>query len=95
MFKCLRWYQTKNANVFPSIRFKAFNNRFSRHHSSKLFTQNAQNKTRVSTTQRSIYAVGVATQQTAVAQERSKYESNALPQNARVVICGGGVMGGK
>lgn len=25
--------------------------------------------------------------------ERSKYESNALPRKAKVVICGGGVMG--
>lgn len=30
----------------------------------------------------------------AVAQERTKYETNTLPKNARVVICGGGVMGG-
>lgn len=30
----------------------------------------------------------------AAAQECSKYETNTLPKNARVVICGGGVMGG-
>lgn len=30
----------------------------------------------------------------AVAQERTKYETNTLPKNTRVVICGGGVMGG-
>lgn len=30
----------------------------------------------------------------AVAQERTKYETNTVPKNARVVICGGGVMGG-
>lgn len=28
-----------------------------------------------------------------VESQRSQYESNVLPRNARVVICGGGVMG--
>lgn len=92
MLKCLRFHQTKSTNVFPSIRFKAFRYCSSRHQSIALFTQNAQNNKVDSAVQRCIHSTA---QQSALAQERSKYESNNLPQSTRVVICGGGVMGGK
>lgn len=99
MFKCLRLHQTKSTNVFPSIRFRAFSNCTSRHHLFTHFTRNAQNfkvNSSFIASDKNIHtAAAVPVQQSAVAQENIKYESNTLPKNARVVICGGGVMGGK
>lgn len=80
MLKCLRLHQTKSTNVFPST---------------ALFTRNAQNNKVNSSVPRCIHSTGVPVQQSALALERSKYESITLPQSTRVVICGGGVMGGK
>lgn len=99
MLKCLRLHQTKSTNVFPSIRYKSFTHRSSQHYQSHaLFSRNAQ-KPKLSpvplAAQRCFHTAGGPEHQSAVAQERNKYESSTLPQSTRVVICGGGVMGGK
>lgn len=95
MLTCLRLHYTQSTNIFPSSRFKSLSHHIHRYRSHIYFTQNAQNTEFTSLPKRCIHVTSAPSTSSALAQEHSKYESNTLPKNARVVICGGGVMGGK
>lgn len=95
MLNCLRLQHKQSTNVFPSIRSKSLGYfHGNRCHSNARFTQNVQNSNITSASVRCIHSANLPMFSTATAPERTKYESNILPKNARVVICGGGVMGG-
>lgn len=94
MLQCLRIHHKQSAKIF---RLRAYNQNGIRNYSLTIFTQNArriESSAESLVFKRSIHSTGLAGN-SALPQERSQYESNTLPKNARVVICGGGIMGGK
>lgn len=98
MLKCLHLHHRQSTNIFQTYKPKIYHQHGNCFHSHALFTRKAPDKhiqTVLLESKRCIQSTGISSNFTAVAQERSKYEKNTLPNNARVVICGGGVMGGK
>lgn len=92
MLQCLRFHHKQSTKLF---RTSKFNRHGVRSYSQALFQQNViKASVELPILKRCIYSTGVA-ENVAAAQEHSQYESNILPKSARVVICGGGVMGGK
>lgn len=93
MLKCFRLHATQSTNTFPSTRLKSFR----RNESHAILPQNALNtlSNHSSVPKRWIHRTGLPAASAALATERTKYESNTLPRNTHVVICGGGVMGGE
>lgn len=95
MLRCLHLHHTQSTKIFPSIRFKSLSHHINRHRSFTFFTKKSQNIEFTSSPKRNIHVTSLISSSTALPQQQTKYESNTLPKNARVVICGGGVMGGK
>lgn len=93
MLQCLRIHHKQSSKIF---RLRAYNENGIRNYSHTIFAQNArriESSAESLVFTRSIHSAGLA-RNSALPQEHSQYESNALPKNARVVICGGGIMGG-
>lgn len=98
MLKCLRLNHQQSSKVFQSCRFNTLCCHTNRTESHTFRSRTASNLgvSSCCVAKCSIQTVSRSTDfAPSLAQERTKYESNALPKNARVVICGGGVMGGK
>lgn len=93
MFKSLRLNNKQSSKILKSCSYNAFT--CHGNCASRSRTTTNPNVFKCCEVKRNIHSVsGSANFAAAVEQERTKYEANTLPKNARVVICGGGVMGG-
>lgn len=96
MLKCLYLNHKQCVKVFQTIRFQKFhtnrNDQSLYAHLTQCIPISKSNSLFVESF-RCIQTTSTANN-SVVAQERSKYESNTLPKETRVVICGGGVIGG-
>lgn len=99
MFKSLRLNNKESSKIFHSCRFNTLSchGNCNKSLASRLRTTTDSNVSRCYVVKRNIQNISCLANfapAVAVTQEQSKYETNALPKNARVVVCGGGVMGG-
>lgn len=97
MLKCMCWNHKQSTKVL-SARFQAFHHYDRFNHSyaqfNSRFAPKSKHSSAFTASNRCIRTTGISSNST-LTQERSKYESNALPKEAKVVVCGGGVIGGK
>lgn len=98
MFKSLRLNNKQSSKIFQSCSFNSLtcHGNCIESFSSRLRTTTNPKAFKCCDVKRNIQSISCSANfaPQAVAQERTKYETNTLPKNARVVICGGGVMGG-
>lgn len=95
MLKFLHLHHKQSTKVLLSTRFKSWRYlHYVIHAHCKRNAQISSLNTVSPESKHCIHTAGLPVHASAVAVERSKYGSNSLPRNARIVICGGGVMGG-
>lgn len=94
MLQCLHFHRKQSTLLFRTFRLKAFSQHGIRNYSDAILTPRTIAAAEISVSKRCLHSTSTSGD-AAVAQEQSQYESNTLPKSARVVICGGGIMGGK
>lgn len=94
MLHCLHFYRKPSTQLFRTFRLKAFSEHGIRNYSDAISSRRIISAAEISVLKRCLHSTSTSGN-VAVTQEQSLYESNALPKSARVVICGGGIMGGK